>query len=368
MVGFACTTESSASTIALFLQSHNGAPICHFRELVRCMVFFHTCSRVGARWCALATTAFVTLSVGSGHANRACSNRIFAGCLRSATPPLRPCCAMLQRLDVFGAGNVESVAFQQSLFRINDAGLADTQWRLPADFQITEQYLAPDGAPIVRACVRNSPTYEQRWYRLRRKFGSNYTGRDFERVRFSPWNPDIEINTNVVSTIRVVRNRIVIANYIGGAPSVNRVTTFHLVDGSADAVLRKSLTQSGALGTTWQPKIKGDVYKLIAARVRFRAGDTLNTEWGSALAWPTFQPVRWGQFGRHGIFRILDAGSDGVFFIWEDGYMNGSNSGVRRVSRSGTGAELPLPRGAAPAPGYDSGDGNMLRDPKTGDI
>lgn len=123
--------------------------------------------RVGARWCALATTAFVTLSVGSGHANRACSNRIFAGCLRSATPPLRPCCAMLQRLDVFGAGNVESVAFQQSLFRINDAGLADTQWRLPADFQITEQYLAPDGAPIVRAYVRNSPTYEQRWYRLR---------------------------------------------------------------------------------------------------------------------------------------------------------------------------------------------------------
>ena len=87
-----------------------------------------------------------------------------------------------------------------------------------------------------------------------------------------------------------------------------------------------------------------------------------------ALAWPTFQPVRWGQFGRHGIFRILDAESDGVFFIWEDGYINGSNSGVRRVSRSGTGAELPLPRGAAPAPGYDSGDGNMMRDPKTGDI
>lgn len=45
--------------------------------------------------------------------------------------------------------------------------------------------------------------------------------------------------------------------------------------------------------------------------VRFRADDTLDTEWGSALAWPTFQPVRWGQFGRDGIFRILDAGSDG---------------------------------------------------------
>lgn len=78
--------------------------------------------------------------------------------------------------------------------------------------------------------------------------------------------------------------------------------------------------------------------------------------------------MRWGQFGPDGIFRILDAGSDGVFFIWEDGYMNGSNSGVRRVSRSGTGAELPLPRGVATAPAYDSGGGNMMRDPKTGDI
>jgi len=29
----------------------------------------------------------------------------------------------------------------------------------------------------------------------------------------------------------VVRNRIVIADYIGGAPSVNRLTTFDLVDG-----------------------------------------------------------------------------------------------------------------------------------------
>lgn len=126
------------------------------------------CAHLLTRWCALATTAFVTLSVGSAHGQSRLLEPDFSGMFTisdaGAAPVLRDAA---RGWTYFGVGNVEGVAFQQSLFRINDAGLADTQWRLPADFQITEQYLAPDGAPIVRAYVRNSPTYEQRWYRLR---------------------------------------------------------------------------------------------------------------------------------------------------------------------------------------------------------
>ena len=51
----------------------------------------------------------------------------------------------------FAAGNVEGVGFSQGLFRINDAGLPDTQWRLPSGFQITERYLAPVAAAVFGA-------------------------------------------------------------------------------------------------------------------------------------------------------------------------------------------------------------------------
>lgn len=68
-----------------------------------------------------------------------------------------------------GSGSADGVVFSQWLFRISDAGIPDVLWRLPSDFQITEQYLAPDGTPIVHAYVKKSPTFEERWYRLERE-------------------------------------------------------------------------------------------------------------------------------------------------------------------------------------------------------
>lgn len=514
----------------------------------------------------------------------------------------------------FGGGNVEGVAFSR-LFRISDTGLADTQWRLPDDFQIVEQYLAPDGTPIARAYVKNSPTYEKRWYRLNRESiglitpveisgvsdmpprdsidlqqnegleprllpqrdgttvtlevdggataGSsvNYTLRKRDRsgheqwaqligggwprtlnsdtqgntyvrgemlsvggktgnlIRIradgsvdSAWSPASDIASNVYSVVRVVTDRIVIADFIGGTPSVNRLTTFDLIsgrklverylpyrvgaiadDGAAlsghangrwalldstrnddsgdrvsiarvgeygsmqtsvpwrggyvvggnflywfdgklyrnlmrvDAAFRpdpswtpdveyavatlavdrdgrllvasnsasgaqariQRFNANGALDNSWQPVFKGDVYKLLPASdgmlfvggaysavndaprnslARFRADDSLDPDWASQPTWPTMDAVRWGQFGRDGIYRILDAGSDGVIFIWEDGSMNGNAAGVRRVSRSGTGGELSLPSGVPSAAEYDTGGGSTMRDTKTADI
>lgn len=68
-------------------------------------------------------------------------------------------------------GSVEGVAVEQSLFRVNDAGIADLNWRLPRGFQITAQYLAPDATPIVLAYLPGNgpqPNYEQAWFRLPR--------------------------------------------------------------------------------------------------------------------------------------------------------------------------------------------------------
>jgi|GEM_PF-2088561 len=515
----------------------------------------------------------------------------------------------------FGGGSVEGVEFSQWLFRINDSGLPDTQWRLPSDFQITESYLATDGTPVVQAYVKDSPTYEKRWYRLSREsiglitpieissvsdmpprdsidlqqnggleprllpqrdgtiiafetavapeplytvtytlrkrdhsgreqwshvlsggrprnLGSDAPGNIYvlgEAVTVggktgnlihiradgsvdTAWTPVIDVASNVSSTVRVVADRIVIADYIGGLPSINRLTTFDLTsgrklveryppyrvgaiadDGTAlsahaaghwalldttrndtsgdrvsvarvgtagymqtsvpwrggyviggnflywfDGKLYRNLMRvdtsfhpdpswmpsiddavaalavdrdgrllvgsnstsgaqariqrfntNGTLDTGWQPLVKGDVYKLLPASdgmlfvggafsaidnvqtsslVRFRADDTLDLVWGSGQTWPTYQPVRWGQFGRDGIYSMLDASSDGIIFTLEDGYMNGSSAGVRRVSRSGTGEELPLPKGVASAPEYSTGGGSTMRDPKTGDI
>lgn len=489
----------------------------------------------------------------------------------------------------FASGNVEGVGFSQWLFRIGDSGLPDTQWRLPADFQITEQYLAPDGTPIVRAYVKNSPTYEKRWYRLRVEsmghimpveisnvadlpagdsidllrntgleprllplrdgamisfeiaiapapaYTATYTLRKSDnrgneqwshvvggrlhnlasdaqgnvyllgetlsflnktgnllRIRSdgsvdTSWSPAIEITSNVSSAVRVVADRIVIANYIGGAPPVNRLTTFDLVSGHklverypqyslggiaedgavlsahagghwalldssrndisgdrvsvarvgtggsiqtstawrggyviggkfqywfdgrlyrnlmrVDASFRPDPTWTpatddavstlttdrdgrllvgsnsvsgaqariqrfgadGVLDTSWLQVVKGDVYKLLSASdgmlfvggafsavnnvprnslARFRTDGTLDLDWGSQPTWPVMQAVRWGQFGRDGVYSILDAGPEGIIFTWEDGYMNGSQSGVVRLSRNGQGSALALP-------------------------
>ena len=232
-----------------------------------------------------------------------------------------------------GSGNVEGVAFSAWLFRLSDAGIADVNWRLPSDFQITEQYLAPDGTPIVQALVKNSPTYEKRWYRLagesigpiapveiantaqlpprdsinlqqntgleprllplsdgsiisfevaitpapastatytlrkRDARGSEQWSRVIggrahnlasdtrgnvyvlgEAVSISgktanllrvgsdgaadaAWNPSIDVASNVSSIVRVVSDRIIVADAIGGSPNVYRLTTFDLASG-----------------------------------------------------------------------------------------------------------------------------------------
>ena len=232
-----------------------------------------------------------------------------------------------------GPGNADGVVFSQRLFRVSDAGIPDGQWRLPSDFKITDQYLAPDGAPIVRAAVLNGPVYESRWYRLRPEsigqitpaeissmaelpprdairldlpsFGTfrlrqgdgtsiaievivgqppAYTPIKFLRKRNASgdelwshviggtprnlatdargnvyvlgesvsisgttanlsrirsdgrvdttWSPNFNTASNVESTVRVMNDRIVVADVIRGSPSVNRLTTFDLVTGA----------------------------------------------------------------------------------------------------------------------------------------
>ena len=477
-----------------------------------------------------------------------------------------------------GSGNVEGVAFTQYLFRLSSAGIPDVRWRLPSDFQITEQYLSRDGTPIVRAYVKNSPTYEKRWYRLEREsvgqivpveiptseplpardsinvqnYGSEtrllrqndgatialetavgaapaytvaYTlrkrdarnneqwstviggrlhnlstdagggvyllgeavsimGKTANLLRLradgsvdTTWSPSLDIASNVSSIVRVVNDRIVIADSIGGAPNVFRLTTFDLVAGSklterypqrgftgisddgtvmsphadgrwvlldprrndaigdrvssarvgasagistairwsegyvvggnflywfdgklysnlmrVDASFRPDPTWApqidgtvaalavdtqgrlivgansasgrearlarfnadGTLDSGWHPLVTGSVYKILpgddgvlfvsgafsiidgAARgslARFRADGTLDGNWASQPSWPIMSPVSGGQFGRDGIYSILDAGADGVYFVWEDGYMNGTDNLAPTPSR-----------------------------------
>ncbi len=119
----------------------------------------------------------------------------------------------------------------------------------------------------------------------------------------------------------------------------------------------------GALDNGWQVRAKGDVYTLLPASdgmlfvggafsaindaprnslARFRADGTLDLDWASQPTWPVMRPGFAG-FGRDGIYSILDAGDDGIFFTWEDGYMNGAESGVVRLSRNGQGGALALP-------------------------
>lgn len=176
------------------------------------------------------------------------------------------------------------------------------------------------------------------------------------------WMPTIDDAVSTLATDRDGR-LLVGSNSISGAQA--RIQRFNT---------------DGALDTSWQPLFKGDVYKLLPASdgmlfvggaysavnnvprnslARFRADGTLDADWASQPTWPLMQAVRWGQFGQDGVYRILDAGNDGVFFTWEDGYMNGSEGGVIRVTRDGLGAAQTLNRGVAEG-------GLPLRDPVTG--
>lgn len=509
-----------------------------------------------------------------------------------------------------GGGNVEGVAFSQ-LFRISDAGIADVRWRVPSDFQIIERYLAPDGTPIVRAFVKNSPTYETRWYRLEREsvgqivpaeipssaqlpprdsinlfenagavrrllpqrdgttiaLETSFTPEPLRTVTFTlrkldarnnelwstvigdgqphnfstdasgnvyvlgeavsvkgkkanllrvlangqvdtAWNPDIEYAENVSTTMRVVSDRIVLADLIKNSVSgsVRRLTTFDLITGikltqrypqrgfsgafsgiaedgtvmaadvdghwqlldprrneaSGDRVSAARVGSSAQITTAarwkegyvlggnflywfdgklyrnlmrvdasfrpdptwtpsiegsvaalavdvqgrlivgsnsafgrearlarfnaddtldsgWNPVVTGSVYKILptsdgmlivggafsaingvsrGSLARFRADGTLDRDWASQPSWPVMSSNTGGQFGRDGIYSILDAGADGVYFVWEDGHMNGAESGVVRLSREGVGAKLSVPEGA----------GFGMRDPATGVI
>jgi len=121
----------------------------------------------------------------------------------------------------FAAGNVEGVGFSQWLFRIGDSGLPDTQWRLSADFQITEQYLAPDGTPIVRAYVKNSPTYEKRWYRLRVESMGHITPVEISNVADLPGRDSIDLlrNTGLEPRLLPLRGGAMISFEIAIAPA-----------------------------------------------------------------------------------------------------------------------------------------------------
>jgi Domain of unknown function (DUF5122) beta-propeller/Repeat of unknown function (DUF5648) len=138
---------------------------------------------------------------------------------------------------------------------------------------------------------------------------------------------------------------------------------------------------NGALDNSWQPVFKGDVYKLLPASdgmlfvggaysavndvarnslARFRADGTLDPEWASQPTWPVLRQGFAG-WGRDGVFGLLDAGGDGVYFTWQDAYMNGAEGGVIRLARDGLGAAQTLNRGVA--------DGGLpLRDPATGTL
>ncbi len=558
---------------------------------------------------ASAAFAIITLSVGltpSASQTVMMQEPDFSGLFRvegvSAAPVLRD---VARGWTYFAGGSsVEGVAFSQFLFRVSDVGIADVRWRLPSDFQITEQYLAPDGTPIVRAYVKNSPNYEKRWYRLEREsvgqivpaeisnsaelpprdwinllestgletrllpqadgtiiafevavapaplYTTTYTlrkrdarnneqwsaviggrahnlstdargniyllgepvslkGKTANLLRLradgsvdTAWNPSIDIASNVSSIVRVVNDRIVIASTIGGAPNVYRIATFDLVTGNKlterypergfsgisddgtvmgpqvdghwvlldprrndatgdrvsnarvgssaqistaarwkdgyviggnflywfDGKLYRNLMRvdtafrpdptwtpqidgtvaalaldaqgrlivgsnsasgreaklarfnvDGTVDANWHPVAVGSVYKILpsvdgmlfvggafsaidgAARgslARFRVDGTLDRDWASQLSWPVLSSPTGGQFGRDGIYNILDAGADGVYFVWEDGFMNGSDAGFVRLSREGVGAVLPVPRGA----------GFGMRDPATGII
>ena len=175
------------------------------------------------------------------------------------------------------------------------------------------------------------------------------------------WMPDIEYAVAALAVDRDGR-LLVASNSASGAQA--RIQRF---------------SANGALDNSWQPVFKGDVYKLLPASdgmlfvggaysavnnvarnslARFRADGTLDSEWASQPTWPLLRPGFAG-FGSDGIARILDAGNDGIFFIWIDAFMNGSIRSMERLERDGIGARLALDRGVA--------DGGIpLRDPVTG--
>jgi len=513
------------------------------------------------------------------------------------------------------SASVDGVVFSGPLFRVSDSGVPDTRWRLPMEFWIADQYLAPDGTPVVQAMTDRTPPYQWRWYRLprdsvgdvvplevpktddlpprdsvrldssssnqplplrladgstvaldvarapapsyalsyalrkRNALGSelwfrpiggvphnfavdaadnvyvlgvalNIGGQTGNLLRVlgdgtvdTHWKPVIEITQYVQSTLRAVADRVVVADYVGGNPGVNRLSSFNLQNGatiaqrftknSLGAIDENGSTTTGAAGgqwslldtrrsddggdrlskarvggaaevsavvrwgdyyviggnfaywfdgrlyrnlmrldaasyrpdptwypqpaemvsalavdsqqrlvaatrsasrlqatlirfgvngaedPTWRASIAGGVYKLLAASdgmlfisgafsavdgvargsiARFRPDGALDVAWARESTFGGLSPAPLGQFGRDGIYAMLDAGADGVFFVWEDGAMNSFSRGVMRFARDGGGTQLPVPSAVDGAPEYSTGGGSLLRDPVSGAI
>ncbi len=577
--------------------------------MTRCLTCFF------ARCFALAATTCVLLSVGSAHAQSRLLEPDFSGMFiaGNAYPQLMLRDSARGWNYVGGAGSkVDGVTVSTFLFRLSDAGLPDTQWTLPADFQVTELRISADGTPFAQAYLKDSPTYEKRWYRLNKdsigaikpvELGSvtelppsdcmriatdasplraaDGTQTIIDVVQSSPptytlvytlrkrnsqgillwehpiggtpqalaidaqgrsyvlgaaitiagksgnllrvladgrvdtdWSPAINIASNVESRARVVGEHIVVVDIIRSSPPVNRIGAYSLASGdkqmerfpseiaytgdiaddgavlslradgrlqvlntsridvSADRIIDARIgnngytnavahwrngyvlggrfdywfdgrlyrnlmrldasfrpdptwtpvvdgavsalavdgngalvvgggfavgsqanlvrfSANGALDSTWTPTVAGKIYQIRPASdgmllvsgafasingyargsiARFRADGLLDKDWASQPTWPVLSPVIYGQFGRDGIYSMLDAGTGGVLFVWEDGSMNGSEAGVVRLSRDGVGAPLPVPPALAAGPSYARGGGSMMRDPVNGAI
>ena len=95
----------------------------------------------------------------------------------------------------FSAANVKGVTFA-GLFRVSDSGLAETQWRVPDTPQFTEQYLAADGTLIGRAYVKNSATYEKRWYRLQTSISGPITPVEISSLADLPLSDSVDLTQN----------------------------------------------------------------------------------------------------------------------------------------------------------------------------
>jgi hypothetical protein len=543
------------------------------------------------RWTAVAATA-ATLALGAATAQA--QSRLlepdFSGMFLAGNLGTRLMLRDSARGWTYFSGGptVDGVVMSAFLFRISDAGLPDTRWALPADFQVTDAVIAADGTPFAEAYVKDSPTFEKRWYRLHKDsvgsikpaalantdelppidstrvdsaalplrlidgsrikldivsmdappYTTTYVlrkrnnqgallwerliggvphnlnvdpqgrcyvtgealviaGKTGNLLRVladgsvdSGWSPAIEITQNVESRVRVLGNRIILADTVNGNLPVNRVGSYDLISGAKlserfpigfglgsaiaddgvlpamgrdgrptllnttrndssadrsidarlgsggfvasvaqwrggyvvggrfdywfDGKLYRNLMRlnaafrpdpnwtpavdgtvtalavdragvliagggftlgamanlvrfdsSGAVDAAWSPSVVGKIYKIVPASdgllfvsgafssinglnrgsiARFLANGSLDADWASQPAWPVLSPEPGGGFGRDGIYNLVDAGTDGIIFVWEDGFMNGADAGTVRLSRDGVGTVLPLPK------------------------
>lgn len=574
-----------------------------------------------ARAVVLAVSTLLATSISAAPAKllEPASAGFFSLPATGAAPTMRDAARGWTYFREANRSSVEGVRITSWLFRLNDSGELDRLWRSPALQQPTDQYIAADGTIVVRAYVRNSPTFEQRWYRLsaipggdivpvevsdlaslprhdhsgplqyyqavpdvislgdgtlltlsaatstpasagaavllrllnrqnqtiwtRTLAGEAYaialdsqnnvyllgdqlstgtkTG-DLIRIRAdgsvdSDWTASAGIATGssarTYSRIRVVADKVIVTGLAGAASANSRITTFDRLTGRkaserdvakylsgiaddglvlatgaeghwtlldpgrsdaandsvskgrvgtanqaktavrwgqryvlggnfrywfdgkeyrnlmaldsaslrpdpafapfvADSVGAATVDPAGGLliatnsasGTEaavfrfnadgspdsrWSPRFAGDVYSLVATAdgqlyvggayaaangvarrslARFGADGALDLAWGSEPTWPVMTAARAQQWGRDGIYRLVDAGADGLFAQWEDGDMNGAYSEVMRLSRSGTGSQLSLDPIVATAPTFTTTSGHLLRDSLTGAV